>query len=280
MILENIRPISGKRAFSELAEKRMVFFSDTRHYSRAIGNGILYVLNGLLEIGLHRDLCREASPEEFARVRNLSISTGLQDKGGFRQGVSPKNLSCSQDSVENRPSDAFEKAIRDICHRYEAAEHPVDVPASKKDILAKRAARLLRLSESETGELPDITSEFSDLVSCRYAMDPEIAANIWYATRRRPTCVVFGAEHLRPDGLPAYFDADETAIAVIYRNAQNMTEDIERMSCSVLSPGYHNNLSHMYLVHENLWLGVGRRSDSASNQRRINHSGRNLPLVA
>lgn len=248
--MEDIRRVDAASAFAELAAHRVVFMGDSQHNCPQVRSGLLHTLVHFLPAAPHRDVCLEGALEGVVHLRTLAQAYHFPPPSFSLHNCVERAEALFADNTSEL-SNMFGLCVLGIGHVLGGQVHAVDLTQKALQPVLNLARK--SFTEQNIGKAVKFLADFREQ---RHAMDPEIAANIWYATRQRPACVVFGADHLNPLGLPSHFPAQDVAAMIVYRDTDHLKAEVNlaAQNCAQLHPGYHACVSHAYLATEKIWL--------------------------
>lgn len=244
--------VRSQDVFNDLAQQRVVFWADTNHFSPVVQFGLIRGLDGALTRSPCQDVGVEVSPEEVSEMwGNAKQHSTNHFDAPFLDRVGQQ----LKDTAHLSAHPLFYKAFSAVvdCAYFKLADvhqftlHGVDVDKSRRDSLHQ----LFTKAEQQ-----------QNLILAHYAtkmrkdMDPEIAAHIWYAARKRPVSVVLGALHLRDDGVPKHFEGEKTVTVAIFADLAALRERAAQEEKSIVSP-LNARTRYIHLTREDAWLKVG-----------------------
>jgi hypothetical protein len=213
--LLRFRQVSPTAALSAIVARRAVFLGDTDHDSMLTQVGLIELRDLLGGAGKHRDSCHEMSPLEYRGLRD-AIRHVKYFMRRDKRFMAPAFLLC------DRPARLMEMMGFDINSRSGLNDVPTLSGLFGVSLAQRQGLRTHTVDYDD--KLTEANRPSSDMA--RLARDPEVAANIWYATKTRPFMVTYGAGHMERGGLPSHFERDERVVVLVYESAAVLEQEI------------------------------------------------------
>lgn len=215
----NYQSVTAADALDDIAAHPQIFLGDTDHYSQATQAALIDVFAELAARAPHRDLCIEFNAKELETHRLYSrvLEPALQHTPLERFDY---DMFCALD-------------LQDLC-----SIHPTQEPRS---FLTSLAA-LYRLQTATRHDFNVHAVDFDDKrtdeksVFFRLGRDHEVVANIENAVDGRPFICIYGARHLRPNGILKAYPAQTNVRVFAYGTVEEFAQSLRDHTLELQAP--------------------------------------------